>query len=79
MTIKKIYRTTRADGGTTVSPVEPMGEHSVLFRVIADEGKAVTKDGVNLYACLDVENAAGFYEVEAPPEETDAATDHANI
>ena len=73
MTVKKLYRTKRVGGGTTVSPVEPTGEHSVLFRVIADEGKAVTKDGVNLYACLDVENASGFYEVEAPPENEAAA------
>ena len=66
MQIKTLYRFTRADGGTTVSPNAPDGAYTILFRIIADEGMAVTKDGQSLYAVIDTEAIEGYYEVENP-------------
>lgn len=68
MTIKTLYRFKRADGGITVSPNKPNGDYTELFRIIADEGKAVTKDGNNLYPVIDTDDASGFYEVDMPAE-----------
>ena len=68
MTIKTLYRFKRADGGITVSPNKPNVEYTELFRIIADEGKAVTKDGENLYSVIDTDNIGGFHEVDAPRE-----------
>lgn len=68
MTIKTLYRFKRADGGITVSPNKPNGEYTELFRIIADEGKAVTKDGENLFSVIDTDNIGEFHEVDAPRE-----------
>ena len=64
-----LYRYTRPDGGVTVSPVRPEGEYEPMYRLVADEGMALTKDGENLTSCADVESVEGWYEVEAPEGE----------
>jgi hypothetical protein len=73
-----LYKYTRADGGITVSPIEPNCEYVPMYRLVADEGKELTKDGVNTTACTDVESADGWYEVEANEDgeviDTDEAT-----
>lgn len=66
MEIKMLYKYTRENGGTTVSPVKPECEYTEMFRLIADESKMVTKDGETLYSCADVESTDGWYEVDAP-------------
>lgn len=33
-------------------------------RLIADEGKYLTNDGINLYSCIDVSDSEGWYEVD---------------
>lgn len=65
----KLYKYTRADGGVTVSPVEPDCEYEEMVRLVADEGKMLTKDGENLTSCVDTETADGWYEVDEPREE----------
>lgn len=70
MEIKTLYKYTRPDGGTTVSPVKPEGEFEENFRLIADEGMALTKDGVNYYDCIDVDSTDGWKEVEYQEEDT---------
>ena len=64
-----LYRYEREGGGMTVSPVMPDAEYTTLFRLIADEGKALTQDGENPTFCVDTESTEGWYEVDAP--ETD--------
>ncbi len=66
MTIKSLYKTIRLDGGTTVSPNKPLDgvEYTERVRLIADEGKLVTLDGVKAYPCVDVDSADGWYEVQ---------------
>lgn len=57
MTIKEVTWT-RGDG--TVVP---------KLRLTAEEGKAVTNNGVDLYHCIDVDSAEGWYETDAPEED----------
>lgn len=64
MQYKVLYRFKRANGGITVSLIKPNCEYTELFRIIADEGKLVTKDGENLYSVIDVDSTEGYYEVE---------------
>lgn len=64
MTIIPIYRYIREDGGVTVSPDKPQGECTEIVRIIADEDKLITKDGVNMFSCIDTDNADGWQEVE---------------
>ena len=66
MLIKELYKTHRPDGGVDVSPIQPDGDYELLHRVIADEGKLVTDNGEDLYYCVDVESADGWYEVNDP-------------
>ena len=66
MLMKELYKTHRPDGGVDVSPIQPDGDYELLYRVIADEGKLVTDNGEDLYYCVDVESAEGWYEVDDP-------------
>ena len=75
MQIKTLYRYKRADGGITVTPEKPEGiEFSEKLRLIADEGKMLTTDGENLSPCVDVDDVAGWYEVDSPEEKEKAVT-----
>ena len=73
MKIIPLYRYERPDGGVTVSPDKPETEYTELFRIVADEGKAVTKDGTDLRAVVDTGTANGWYEVDMPEEEPETA------
>ena len=73
MQIINLYRYTRPDGGVSVSPVRPEGEYEPMYRLVADEGMALTKDGENLTSCADVESTEGWYEVKSAEGE---ATEH---
>ena len=65
MIIKPLYRYARPDGGTTVSPLKPADrEYTELYRIVADEGKVVTKDGQNHFSVIDTDNAEGWTEVD---------------
>lgn len=64
MTIKPLYKFKRADGGITVSPIKPDGEYTEMVRVIADEGKVVTKDGINFFSVIDDDSADNYYEID---------------
>ena len=68
MIIKTLYRFTRADGGTTVSTEEPSCEYIKSYRLIADENKAITLNGTDLYSVIDTDNTNGWYEVDVPQE-----------
>jgi hypothetical protein len=81
MQIITLYKYTRADGGITVSPKKPEFEVECteMYRLVADEGKALTKDGVETTICTDVESTEGWYEVKVNEEgeivEEDQATE----
>ena len=69
MEIKPLYRYEREDGGITVSLKKPDCEYAEKMRLVADEGKMLTKDGENLCRVIDVDSADGWYEVDAPERE----------
>lgn len=66
MKIITLYRYAREDGGITVSPIKPDAEYTELVRLVADEGKSLTKDGETFYGVIDQETAEGWYEVDTP-------------
>lgn len=73
---KELYCVVREDGGTTITPTKPSKDAVPdRIRIIAAKGKAITKDGVNLFSCIDVKIEMGvedamapWYEVDAPEE-----------
>lgn len=69
MQIITLYRYERENGGVTVSPIKPEAEYTEMYRIVADEGKLLTIDGVNTTSCADVESVEGWYEVDEPIEE----------
>ena len=64
MIVKELYCYERETGKVTVSPEKPECDYSLAYRLIADEGKELTKDGENFTTCIDVDSAEGWYEVE---------------
>lgn len=66
MQVITLYKTTREGGGVTVSPLKPADgtPYTEGVRLIADEGKALTQDGVNFTYCIDTDTAAGWEEFE---------------
>lgn len=69
MEIIKLYKFIRPEGGVTVSPIMPEGEYTEMMRLVADEGKLLTKDEENFTSCVDAGSADGWYEVDEPEEE----------
>jgi hypothetical protein len=65
----KLYKYKRAEGGITVSPNKPNTECTEMLRLVADEGKALTKDGKEFTPCADVDSADGWREVDDPEME----------
>lgn len=64
MTVKELYHYEREEGKVTVSTEKPECDYTLRYRLIADEGKELTKDGENFTICIDVDSAEGWYEVE---------------
>ena len=46
-----------------------------MYRLVADEGKELTQDGVNTTCCIDVKSTEGWYEVDVKHEEEVAKND----
>lgn len=63
MQVKTLYRITREDGGTTVTPTKPAdASYTETYRLIADEGMLLT-DGVNTYGCIDTDDVSKYTEI----------------
>ncbi len=75
MQIITLYKYQRDDGGVTVSPNEPDCEYVKKYRIIADEGKLVTQDGINKFGVIDCDSTEGWYEVEAPEKAEEVIDD----
>lgn len=69
MIVKELYCFEREEGKVTVSTEKPDCEYSLRFRIIADEGKELTKDGEHFTTCIDVDSTEGWYETDAPKRE----------
>ena len=68
MQIKTIYRFIREDGGTTITTERPAANYTICYRIIADNGKALTLDGTVLHDVVDTDSTVGWYEVNRPEE-----------
>lgn len=66
MIVKELYCYEREERKVTVSTEKPECDYSLRFRLIADEGKELTKDGANFTTCIDVDSTEGWYEVNIP-------------
>lgn len=66
-----LYRYKRADGGVTVSPVQPDGEYTVLYRLVAEDGYTLT-DGNTVAGCVDTDNPEAWAEISEITDETAA-------
>ena len=67
MQVITLYKYRRENGGTTVSPIKPDGEYTTLYRLIADEGKALT-NGEAVVPCVDTEFVHAWEEIDAAEE-----------
>lgn len=49
--------------GYAVSPHKPDCEYEEMVRLVAEEGHALTQDGINYFYCIDAETADGWLEI----------------
>lgn len=68
MEIKELYKYEREPGKFTVSTDKPDCVYEIMYRIIADEGKLVTQNGVDGYCATDVseDNKEGWFEIIDP-------------
>ena len=52
---KMLYKSERKGGGYTVSPVKPEGHYQVRWRLIAEEGRAITNGEITV-TVIDVQH-----------------------
>lgn len=62
MIIMNTYKYTEKNG-YAISPRKPDCEYEEMVRLIAEEGHALTQDGINYFYCVDVETAADWLEI----------------
>lgn len=67
MIVKELYCYEREAGKLTASPEKPDCDYTLKFRLIAEEGEELTKDGEVYTICVDVDNIEGWYVVENKP------------
>ena len=63
MIIMNTYKYYEDERHYCVSPIKPDCEYTEAVRLIAEEGHAITNDGINYYYCIDVDSADGWLEV----------------
>ena len=72
MEIKTLYRYEREDGGIDISPKQPVGEYTTLYRLIADEGTELVKGDIRT-CCVDTDTTEGW--TEEPIDDDDITAD----
>ena len=65
MKIVTLYRYQRSDGGISISPVAPESivDYTTKLRLIADEGKILSKDDLVTYV-IDTDTELGWEEID---------------
>ena len=78
MQVITLYRYKRSDGGITLSTTVPEDgvSYTTKFRLIADEGKVLSKDTITI-SVIDTDTSEGWEEIYAPSttEEYDSLTE----
>lgn len=64
MTVKELYCYEREEGKVTVSTEKPDCDYVLRYRLIADAGKQLSKDGDNFVICVDTDSMYDWYEVD---------------
>ena len=67
MQIIPLYKYERENGGTTVSPIKPNCKYTEMYRLVADEGKALTNGDI-ITSCVDAESTEEWVEIDEPKE-----------
>lgn len=67
----KLYKYPCGGGVITVTPKPHRGIHTEMVRLVADEGKVLTKDGTTFFKVIDVDSAEDWMEVEDPNAKTE--------
>lgn len=62
-----LYKYERDGGGITVSPEKPDKTYTLMYRLVADEGKILT-NGETMTPCIDVDGTDGWDEIDAPDD-----------
>ena len=79
MQVITLYRYERTDGSITISPVAPeLGiNYTTKVRLIADEGKVLTKDD-SIVIVVDTDSELSWEEIDEPkePEELNPELDN---
>ena len=68
MKVITLYKYIRPDGGTTVSPIKPDCDCTIMVRLIAEENKCLVKNGVKV-SCIDTDSDDGWVEQELDESE----------
>ena len=63
MIIMTTYKYSEGGNRYAVSPRKPDCEYTEGVRLVAEQGHALTKDGINYFYCIDVDSADGWLEV----------------
>lgn len=63
MIVKELYCYERETGKLTVSPEKPNCDYTLKYRLIAEEGEELTKNGENFTTCIDVDDIEGWNAV----------------
>ena len=71
MQIKPLYKYDRADGGITITPIQPDVAYTKLYRLIAEDGGEITNGKITT-TCIDVESHDGWHDVEGEISDTEA-------
>lgn len=69
MELVNLYRYERESGKWTTSPEKPADiPCTLMYRLVADDGKLLTADGEHTTPCadIDVSDLPGWYEVDDP-------------
>ena len=54
---------TQQEEGVAISEEKPEGDYTVVYRLVADEGKTLT-NGIERVSCLDTDNLDGWTEID---------------
>ena len=62
MIIKTIYRFYK-DGSTIVSPIKPDADYTETYRIIAEDGMAITNGSIEC-ECIDTDDTSAWHDCE---------------
>ena len=71
MQIKPLYKYARADGGITITPVQPDAAYTQLYRLVAEDGGEITNGEITT-TCIDVESYGGWHDVDGEIADAEA-------